>query len=147
MRLSTHNIFTDLVSVLFIFLFTYTAVSKIVNIHNFIYTLSKSPLLSSHAVLIAWTIIVTELAIVLILLYPPWRLGGLYSSSILMLLFSLYIGYMILSSGRLPCSCGGILKQLSWKSHFIVNISLTLLATLCLYIEHKKVNRIRFDVT
>ena len=133
-----NNSIVEIISGLFIFLFTYTSLTKLMNIAGFIAALKRSPLLAEGAVIIAWTIILAELVVVLLLLYPPLRIVGFSTSFILMLLFTVYIGYMIASASSLPCSCGGILQELSWKDHFLLNIALTILAALGLYLQRKK---------
>ncbi|TAL44069.1 MAG: hypothetical protein EPN92_09315 [Chitinophagaceae bacterium] len=138
---SRYNFLVELIVALFILLFTYTSVSKLLHIDNFIHTLGKSPLFATWAGFTAWSVVFGEWLIALLLLYHPLRLLGLYASLILMSLFTIYIGYMISFSDRLPCSCGGILQQLSWKNHFLLNIFLTLLAVCGIYYEHKKLNQ------
>jgi putative oxidoreductase len=137
---SRSRVVTEFIAILFIFLFTYTSVSKLLHIKTFIVTLRKSPLLDSWAGTIAWFIPSAEWIIVLLLLYPPLRLWGLIASLMIMILFTIYIGYMIASTPMLPCSCGGILQQLSWKNHFLLNIFLAILAGLGIYFEKKKLN-------
>lgn len=117
---------------IFILLFTYTALSKILHMKAFTGALKASPLLAPYTQWLAWTIILAELITVLFLIIIPLRLLGLYTSFALMFVFTSYIAYMLLTSSSLPCSCGGILKQLSWQSHLILNGLLTLLAVVAL---------------
>ncbi|TMI89600.1 MAG: hypothetical protein E6H08_16230 [Bacteroidetes bacterium] len=135
-----NNTFIEIISVLFIFLFTYTSLTKLMNTAGFIAALKRSPMLANSAAIIAWTIILAELIVVLLLLYSPLRAIGFITSFILMLSFTVYIGYMIATASSLPCSCGGILQELSWKNHFLLNIGLTILAALGLYLQRKKLN-------
>ncbi|HMK18934.1 MAG TPA: MauE/DoxX family redox-associated membrane protein [Chitinophagaceae bacterium] len=135
-----NNSFVEIISGLFIFLFTYTSLTKLMNASAFIATLKRSPLLADVAAITAWTIILAELIVVLLLFYSPLRTAGFITSFILMLFFTVYIGYMLVSASSLPCSCGGILQQLSWRDHFLLNIALTILAALGLYLQRKKLN-------
>ena len=70
----------------------------------------------------------TELLVAAGLFIPVTRKAALLGALILMGLFTIYIGYMILFTPHLPCSCGGVLKQMSWRQHFVFNIVFTLLA-------------------
>lgn len=135
-----NNTLLEIISGLFIFLFTYTSLTKLMNASAFIATLKRSPLLADVAAITAWTIILAELIVVLLLFYSPFRTVGFITSFILMLFFTVYIGYMLSSSSSLPCSCGGIMQQLSWRDHFLLNIALTILAALGLYLQRKKLN-------
>jgi hypothetical protein len=106
---------------LLVFLFTYTGVSKIINHATFEVTLLQSPLARDYKTIISWIIPVIELIIVGLLLLEKSRRLGLLLSLLMMLIFTCYIAYMVLFIPNLPCSCGGILKELSWNSHLLLN--------------------------
>lgn len=112
---------------LLIFLFTYTGISKLIGHSVFYTTLLQSPVVRSYATPISWLIPVFELFIVLLLLLPRTRNMGLLLSFVLMILFTIYIGYMLLFIPHLPCSCGGVLQQLSWNNHILLNSAFILL--------------------
>ena len=130
--------FVDGVAALFIFLFVYTAVSKLFDFEKFEAVLSASPLLGSWSVYLAWTIPFAEFIIATLLFFPPLRKKGLIFSFALMILFTIYIAYMILFTPHLPCSCGGVIQQLSWRQHFILNVGLTTAAATALYFDRNK---------
>lgn len=113
---------------LLIFLFTYTALSKLLAFKTFEATLANSPLIGNKSYLLAWSVPIGELVIAALLLLPKTQLAGLRFSFAVMFLFSIYVAYMILFVPDLPCSCGGIISKLSWTHHLIVNIFFTLLA-------------------
>lgn len=118
----------EIISALFILLFVYTAVSKLMEGIKFEQTLSKSPLIGNYAGLIAIALPVTEIVVAILLLIPRTRLFGLYASAALMTLFTLYLSYMIAFTPKLPCSCGGVLKQMNWNQHLVFNLFFTGLA-------------------
>ena len=126
----------SIITFLFIFLFTYTAASKLYNMNGLIGSIARHPLFSTYSKSLAWTVIGLELAAVLLLLFIPLRIYGLGLSAILMLVFTFYIGSMLWISEKLPCSCGGIIREMSWPSHFILNIFLTLLAVVGFIFEN-----------
>lgn len=110
-------------------LFCYAALSKLTD-----FTRSKSEMLNqvfpeSVALILVWAIPALELLIVALLLYKPLRLTGFYASFILLALFTIYIAITMTGVfGRIPCSCGGILKYMSYSVHLIFNIFFLLLA-------------------
>jgi hypothetical protein len=122
------NTVAEIIAALLILLFTYTALSKFFEFSLFTGALRKSPLIKSFAPVAAWLLPVTELVISLLLLIPATRQRGLYASSIAMTVFTLYIGYMLLFIPELPCSCGGVLRQLTWQQHLVFNIFFTMLS-------------------
>ena len=123
------NTIIEAICFLLILLFVYAAVSKLFDYSSFKYQVHLSPFLSFFSN-VAWIIPVTELATVVMLAFTARRLIGFYASFILMLAFTVYIILMLVFAKHLPCSCGGVLKQLSWKQHLLFNIFfLTLSAT------------------
>ena len=123
---------------LYILLFVYTAISKLLDFENFRVQLGQSPLLSAYAGLIAPAVIIVELLIILLLSFKVTRLKGMYSSLYLMIAFTVYI-YLILNySDFVPCSCGGIIEQLSWREHLVFNLAFALLAQLAIVLTEKE---------
>lgn len=123
--LSTHTkkaLAVNIFASLFIFLFVYTAISKLINIDSFKTVLSGSTILKSVAGLLSFVIPISEIAISIMLFLPASREIGFLLTTALMGLFTLYIIYMLLFIHDLPCSCGGIIQQMSWTQHLIFNI-------------------------
>lgn len=118
----------EIIASLLIILFVYTALSKLLDYQTFKGQLAKSPYISPFAGLTAWALPAGELLIVGALLLTRTRLIGLYASFALMLLFTIYIYVMLHYSPYVPCSCGGVLSQLSWEQHLLFNIVFTILA-------------------
>ena len=112
----------DLISSLLIFLFSYTAISKLLSIHRFEAVLGQSPLISSGAPLLAWQVPLAELGIVLLLIFYSTRKWGLWASLVMFSFFTVYLGYMVLFTPTLPCSCGGLISTMSWPVHIGFNV-------------------------
>lgn len=131
--------FNNFTCYLLIFLFTYTGVSKIIDHATFEVTLLQSPLAKDYRTIISWGVPGIELFIVVLLLLEKSRRFGLLLSLFLMLIFTCYISYMILFIPSLPCSCGGILKELSWNSHLMLNsfIIVSIIISLISLEKHK----------
>jgi hypothetical protein len=130
--------YLNLVTALFIFLFLYTAISKVMQFDTFRQTLSRSPLVGSYADAIAIAVPVIEVLVSGLLFFPFTHKAGLYGSLLLMLIFSAYLGYMICFAKDLPCSCGGVLQDLSWQQHLWFNLFFTILAATGIYICRPK---------
>ena len=120
--------FPDTVIGMFIALFLYTAVSKILDYHSFYATMNIMPLLKGRAFILAPAVIISEIIISCILMIPTLRLWGLYFSFALMFAFTVYLMFAVAKGYSLPCSCGGVLRQLSWKQHVLFNIAFIILA-------------------
>ncbi|HEU4789342.1 MAG TPA: DoxX family protein [Flavobacterium sp.] len=128
LSVSQTNKITVFICYLYILLFTYAAVSKLLDFENFSVQLGQSPLLSAFANVISWLVPLIEILIVLMLVFPRFRLVALFASFNLMLMFTAYIFIVLNFSSFIPCSCGGILEKLGWKEHLIFNIAFILLA-------------------
>lgn len=131
----------EIISALFILLFVYTALSKLTEFSNFRNTLWRAPLLQNIATPVAWTIPIVELLISLLLFIPKTRLPGLYSSFILMTGFTLYIGYMLAFESNLPCSCGGVIQNMTWTQHLLFNTFFILLAFIGIKLSKQNTKR------
>lgn len=130
---------TNLLTAVFILLFVYTATSKLLALNTFEAVLSKSPVIGGASSVVAVAIPVLEFVIGLMLVFRSTRKIGLYCFLYTMLCFTGYILYMLLTSSKLPCSCGGVITSLSWQQHLWLNsiISLMAIATIKMLPEHK----------
>ncbi|PWU01143.1 MAG: hypothetical protein C5B52_07755 [Bacteroidetes bacterium] len=122
-------------SVVLIFIFTYTAFSKLLNHHLFLAQLQHFPWLGNVSGIISWVIPAAELAVVMLLLFPATRFSGLCASLLILLVFTSYLIVMISTQENLPCSCGGIIELLNWKQHILLNIFLMMLSAMAISIE------------
>ncbi len=148
-KLQTINfsILVPLTGYMYILLFVYSGISKLLDYENFTVQLAQSPLLSAYAGLVASAVIGLELLIALLLTVKSTRLPGFYASFFLMVAFTVYI-YLILNySDFVPCSCGGIIEKMNWTEHMVFNISFAVLALFAIVLsEKKKRTRIRFVI-
>ena len=133
MRLPNHvstrpSLAAELIAALLILTFTYTALSKLMERSFFAGVMSQLPIIGSGARPLSIILPVSELLISFMLLFPRLRRKGLLAAFLLMLAFTAYVGGMMLFAPHLPCSCGGVLNQLSWGGHLALNLALTTLA-------------------
>lgn len=116
------NILDEVISVLLIILFIYAATSKLLDYQKFRVQLGQSPLLTFFASWVAWMIPALEIIIACTLAIPNLRLLGLYASFSLLVMFTAYIIAVTKFSDYIPCSCGGILQNMSWNQHLVFNM-------------------------
>ena len=130
-----------IISILFILLFTYSAVSKMLDYEQFKVQLGLSPVLTMFSDWVAWCVPVVEILVVGLLANARFRLTGLYASFGLMVLFSCYIIAITRFSEYIPCSCGGIFQNITWNQHLVINIFFLLLgaAGVLLYRDREKI--------
>lgn len=140
MRLNTkiQKLFLELICLLYVLLFVYAAVNKLLDYENFQVQLGQSPLLSAFAYWVSWLVPTIELLICLLLLIPKWRNMALFAACSLMMMFTTYIYIILHYSSFVPCSCGGILEKMGWTEHLIFNIFFVVLAILGLLLEKQK---------
>jgi uncharacterized membrane protein YphA (DoxX/SURF4 family) len=123
---------------LYALLFLYTGISKLMEYGVFKEQLSESPILSPIAPLVAVTIPLLEFIIVIMLVIPRWRLKGFYAAALLMTAFTVYVIALLSFSDKLPCSCGGIIAQLSWKQHLVFNVTFIGLAIIGIILQKRQ---------
>lgn len=88
---------------------------------------------------LVWLIPAAELLLSLLLIIPATRLLGFYGSSILMALFTVYVGLVVGGFFKYePCSCGGVIRSMGFETHFLFNLCFLTLAVLGIYMFHSK---------
>ncbi len=111
----------EIIALLFVILFLYTGISKLMEYSLFKEQIATSPLIAPISGWIAFLLPAIEVIVSIILFMKSWRLMGFYISLILMVLFTLYILAILTFNKHIPCSCGGVIELLSWKGHIIFN--------------------------
>ncbi|UUW08353.1 hypothetical protein NLG42_19865 [Flavobacterium plurextorum] len=142
--ISFKNTIADIICLLYILLFVYAAVSKLLEFQNFRVQLGQSPLLSAFAGYIAWMLPILELFIVLLIVSKRWRIIGLFGALFMMAMFTAYIFIILNYSPFVPCSCGGILEKMGWEEHFIFNCVFMMLAAAGILILRRDVPKAHF---
>ena len=118
----TRKLIVDIIIFLCILLLVYAAVSKLLDYTKFVVQLGQSPMLSEFARFLAWSVPGVELLISLLLIFQTTRLAGFYAAFSLMTMFTTYIVLASRFSDYVPCSCGGIIQNVSWTQHLIFNL-------------------------
>lgn len=112
-----------------VFLFVYASVSKLFNFTAFINDMNNQPFPALIKPVLIWAVPLAELVIVGLLIFDTTRLVGLYASFAMMLAFTFYTVVVLMHFFRyIPCSCGGIIKNLSWQQHLVFNLIFVLIS-------------------
>jgi hypothetical protein len=116
------SIVVEIISFFLVFLFLYASLSKVLDYQKFRVQLGQSPLLAYFASWVSYFIPAVEIIVVGALVIPRYQIIGLYTSFFLMVLFTAYIIVITNFSEYIPCSCGGILQNMTWHEHLIFNL-------------------------
>ena len=127
----------EIICFLLILLFVYAGCSKLMDYNAFKAQLSASPYIKNAASILAWLLPVIEIASAALLTVRITRLYGLIASMLLLLAFTGYISAMLLSGVHLPCSCGGVIKQLSWNQHLLFNLFFIMVSGIGIVLRQK----------
>ena len=119
--MKTKSIIVDIVCFLFILLFVYTAITKLMDPQKFEVRMGQSPLIENYAGFLAYAVPITELTIAVMLAVPLLRMVGLYASFTIMVMFAAYVIAVLQLDSNIPCSCGGVIEAMGWNEHLIFN--------------------------
>jgi hypothetical protein len=132
-------IFKSTVPPLLVLLFSYAAFSKLFTFSAFDQQLHSQAFPGWLADFLLYFLIPAEIITALLLCFKRTVLIGLLVSTVLLLTFNAYISLVLADYfSKAPCSCGGVLKSLGWKSHLIFNLVFTALTITSLTIHLKQ---------
>ena len=117
----------EIIAFLFIVLFLYAAVNKLVDYGKFKIQIGQSPLLTGLGNMVPWLVILLEVLVSIALAIPRIRRFAFFSAYCLMAMFTTYIVAILNFASSVPCSCGGILERMGWTEHLIFNIAFLVL--------------------
>ncbi|MEJ7693213.1 MauE/DoxX family redox-associated membrane protein [Daejeonella sp.] len=126
-------------SIALVILWTYAATSKLADFRNFKTQMRKQVFSDEIADILVYLVPITEIVVALLLCLSLTRFYGFVFSAILLLSFSIYIALILAGlSGKVPCSCGGVLSQLGWGEHLAFNLCFLALALSGIFLSQKK---------
>lgn len=134
------NIIISIITILFISLFLYTGLSKLWDYTIFKQQLNQLPFPKVLTSPQLFLIPLMELVTVTLLIIPAVKLAGLYSSLILMILFTAYLIYISIFGVYISCACGGAIDRLPLGAHIIFNTVLILIAFIGIKTQYQKRN-------
>ena len=123
------RILIDLIVLILISLFLYTGFSKLFDFDNFRTAMQNQPFPGWLSAVLTWTLPLVEITVALMLFFEKSRRMGLFISVISMLLFTLYVFLILMHVfPEVPCSCGGVIKSLTWTGHLYFNLFFLLIS-------------------
>jgi putative oxidoreductase len=137
--MSKKQVTLECVCALLILLFLYASISKFLDFKTFIDEMNNQPLPNSWTPYLVWSIPLLEIAISIGLLFEYTRLLCLYASLVVMAIFTIYTGIVLLHFfPYIPCSCGGVIRHLTWSQHLILNLTYIGISVLGISLQHHK---------
>jgi len=119
--------------------FIYVGVSKYSDFSRFIYDMHNQPIPKQLSNSIIWLLPPLEILIAIFLLLDKTVLIGLYTSVFTMIVFTLYSAAVLAKYfENIPCSCGGIIRGLTWKQQLFLTSFICLISIIGIY-NHKKI--------
>jgi putative oxidoreductase len=117
------KIIIEIISSLLILLFLYASVSKWLAFRTFIGEMNNQPFPNWMTPFLVWSIPFIEVLIAIGLIFEKTRVQSFYASLILMLAFTIYTVAILLHAFKyIPCSCGGVIRKLTWPQHLFFNL-------------------------
>jgi len=117
------KIIIEIISSLLILLFLYASVSKWLSFKTFIGEMNNQPFPNWMTPFLVWSIPFIEVLIAVGLIFEKTRVQSLYASFFLMLAFTIYTVVILLHAFKyIPCSCGGVIRKLTWPQHLFFNL-------------------------
>ena len=133
------DIFLVVASALILILFTYASLSKLIAYQKFIGEMNNQPIPKSWTPFLVRFIPSAELAVGVLLAFDRARILGFLVSAVFMLVFTVYTVVILLHGfDYIPCTCGGMIRALSWPQHLWLNSFFLLLSLAGLLMEIKK---------
>jgi len=124
-----HAIALKLLLILLGVLWFYTVADKLYNFDAYQNSMMNQVFNRPIAKLLVYLLPSIEWLTFCFLLFPKFRLAGLYLSAFLLFSFTLYVAFAVLGFyPKRPCSCGGLFRSLSWNAHLYLNVFLFLLS-------------------
>ncbi len=137
--MSKKQVTLECICALLILLFLYASISKFLDFKTFIDEMNNQPLPNSWTPFLVWSIPLLEIAISITLLFEYTRLLGLYASLVLMVIFTIYTGIVLLHFfPYTPCSCGGVIRHLTWGQHLTLNLFYIAILVLGIILQHQQ---------
>jgi hypothetical protein len=148
------------ITILIPVLFAYIAITKLLNYNMFRHIISVSPTIGKKAgdfngasnpslttTIITLTIIMAMVWIAFLIVSPKSRLLGFYASTILQLLISLYLAYVVCFVTIEDFPFSGMTRprlgfwQMTWKQLLVFNITLLLLSFMGILLHRNKTKK------
>ncbi|RZM26524.1 MAG: hypothetical protein EOO88_16685 [Pedobacter sp.] len=129
---------------LLIILWIYAAGSKLFEYNSFKHQLSMQHFPCKIEETLVWLLPSIEILTAGLLTATNTIKYGLIASALLLSIFTTYITFIITGIyDKAPCSCGGVLSMLSWKTHLVFNLSFLAINAWAIYTFYQKRKEVR----
>ncbi|MDF2515260.1 MAG: Uncharacterized protein K0R59_556 [Sphingobacterium sp.] len=127
-------------------LYMFTGVDKLINIERFTKGLNKVPYLQRYASAIGLGIPVLEILLALMLIIPG-RIQqiSLWCSTMLMLVFTIFISWMMKYHPNQMCHCGKAIEKMGWDAHLVFNLIWLALGVYAIRYNHKLIHKTKLS--
>lgn len=123
-------------SSLLILVWIYTGLEKLIRFEQSRKAFHNQTFPAELAEILSYSVPIAELLLALLLLFSITRWWGYLGSILLLTVFLTYVGLIWVGAfPRVPCNCAGIIENLGWGAHFILNMVLIGAAVLGLRLE------------
>lgn len=136
MKVRQYIAIQKIITFLLILLWTYAAASKLAD-----YETSRGEMLNQALPewleeILVWAVPAIELFTAALLLFNKTKFASTVLSLFLLISFTIYIVLIKLDYfAYVPCSCGGVISELTWEQHFVFNLLFIVLAATGLLLE------------
>ena len=132
------KIIIEIISSLLILLFLYASVSKWLAFKTFIGDMNNQPFPNWITPYLVYSIPIIEVLIAVGLIFEKTRVPALYASFVLMMAFTIYTVAVLSHAFRyVPCSCGGVIKKLTWPQHLFFNLFFVSISLLGIWLKKR----------
>lgn len=132
------KIIIEIISSLLILLFLYASVSKWLAFKTFIGDMNNQPFPNWMTPYLVTIIPVAEVLIAVGLIFEKTRVPALYASLVLMMAFTIYTVTVLAHLFKyVPCSCGGVIKKLTWPQHLFFNLFFVAISILGIWLKKR----------
>ncbi|MBO9200968.1 MULTISPECIES: MauE/DoxX family redox-associated membrane protein [Niastella] len=133
------KIIIEIISSLLILLFLYASVSKWLAFRTFIGDMNNQPFPNWMTPYLVWSIPFIEVLIAIGLIFEKTRVPALYASLVLMMAFTIYtVAVLCHAFLYIPCSCGGVIKKLTWPQHLVFNLFFVGISILGIWLKKRE---------
>lgn len=141
------KIVIEIIAALLVLLFLYASFSKIFGFRLFVEEMNNQPFPNWMTPYLVVIIPGAEILIAVALLFDRTRKVGFYGAVAFLFLFTLYAALVLFHFFEyIPCTCGGMIKKLSWGQHLLFTSLFLILSIAGLALSRKRVTAIRGQV-
>lgn len=126
-----------IVSLTLLTLWIPVTLDKLINFTAFRTGILNQPFSSSIGKVLIFMLPLLEILTILLLIGNRTNRYGIFMSTILMSLFTSYVGLALAGAWeKLPCGCGSVISGMSWTEHFIFNLAFLALSIAGIYLSN-----------